>query len=101
MYNSNLISRWLFRLSCAAVLIGVSNLSAQKTKAVSEGAVTNKFGFKGPEIFPIDPQIAQLHAADMDGDGLNDLIVVNNARSKINILYNQTGKTNVVRKSKF
>ena len=30
----------------------------------------------------------------MDGDGLNDLIVVNNARSKINILYNRTGKTN-------
>jgi hypothetical protein len=52
------------------------------------------FGFKGPEIFPIDPQISLLHAADLDGDGLIDLIVVNNARSKINLLYNQTGKTN-------
>src|ERR1019366_774431 len=30
-----------------------------------------------------------------DGDGLQDLIVVNNARSKINLLYNQTGKTNL------
>jgi hypothetical protein len=53
------------------------------------------FGFTGPEIFPIDNQIALLHAADLDGDGLMDLIVVNNARSKINILYNQTGKTNI------
>jgi hypothetical protein len=52
------------------------------------------FGFTGPEIFPIDPQISLLHAADLDGDGLIDLIVVNNARSKINLLYNQTGKTN-------
>jgi hypothetical protein len=52
------------------------------------------FGFTGPEIFPIDPQISLIHAADLDGDGLTDLIVVNNARSKINILYNQTGKTN-------
>jgi hypothetical protein len=52
------------------------------------------FGFSGPEIFPIDPQISLLHAADLDGDGLTDLIVVNNARSKINLLYNQTGKTN-------
>jgi hypothetical protein len=53
------------------------------------------FGFTGPEIFPIDPQISLLHAADLTGDGLTDLIVVNNARSKINILYNQTGKTNL------
>src|SRR5437899_1086252 len=61
---------------------------------------TNRFGFTGPEIFPIDNQISQLHVADLDGDGLNDLIVVNNARSKINLLYNQTGKTNVTQKPK-
>jgi hypothetical protein len=54
------------------------------------------FGFSGPEIFPIDPGISLLHTADLDGDGLNDIIVVNNARSKINLLYNRTGKTNVV-----
>src|SRR5262245_16450366 len=60
---------------------------------------TNSFGFSGPEIFPIDNQISQLHVADFDGDNLNDIIVVNNARSKITILYNQTGKTNVTRKS--
>ena len=35
-----------------------------------------------------------LEAADLDGDGLNDLIVANNLRSKINLLYNETGKTN-------
>jgi hypothetical protein len=59
---------------------------------------TNSFGFTGPEIFPIDNQISLLHVADMDGDGLNDIIVVNNARSRINILYNQTGKTNLTQK---
>ena len=53
---------------------------------------TNRFGFSGPEIFPIDAQFGLLHAADLDGDGLNDLIVVNNSRSKINLLYNQTRK---------
>jgi hypothetical protein len=56
---------------------------------------TNSFGFTGPEIFPIDDQIDLLHAADLDGDGLNDIIVANNLRSKINLLYNQTGKTNL------
>jgi hypothetical protein len=55
---------------------------------------TNRFGFTGPEIFPIDNDISLLHAADLDGDGLNDLIIVNNERSQIDLLYNQTGKTN-------
>ncbi len=58
----------------------------------------SRFGFTGPEIFPIDSQISQLHVADLDGDGLNDIIVVNNARSRINLLYNQTGKTNLTAK---
>jgi hypothetical protein len=61
----------------------------------------NGFGFTGPEIFPIDSQISLLHAADLDGDGLNDLIVVNNARSKINLLYNQTGQTNAARQRQY
>jgi hypothetical protein len=60
----------------------------------AEGEQTNleRFGFTGPEIFPIDNQLTQLRVADLDGDGLNDLIVVNNSRSKITLLYNQTGK---------
>jgi hypothetical protein len=53
------------------------------------------FGFTGPEIFPVDQQISLLHAADLNGDHLTDLIVANNLRSKINLLYNQTGKTNL------
>ena len=67
---------------------------------LAANAGTNRFGFTGPEIFPIENQITQLHVADLDGDGLNDLIVVNNARSRINLLYNQTGKTNLPPKLK-
>ena len=79
-----------------AALVGAFALGAM-------GATTNLngFGFAGPEIFPIDNQISQLRVADLDGDGLNDLIVVNNARSKITLLYNQTGKTNQTQKVKF
>ena len=62
--------------------------------SASAASVTNLFGFSGKEIYPIDQQIGNLHAADLDGDGLNDLIVANNLRSKINLLYNLTGKTN-------
>ena len=49
------------------------------------------FGFIGPEVFPIDNLISILRAADVNGDGLNDLVVANNRRSKISILYNRSG----------
>src|SRR5512138_3584898 len=72
-------------------------VTAASTLASAEPS-TNRFGFAGKEIFPVDYQIGQLRSADFDGDGLNDLVVVNNARSKITILYNQTGKSNLARK---
>jgi hypothetical protein len=76
-----------FVVACVAVGgLGVSGHAA---------GVTNLFGFSGKEIFPIDQQINNLRVADLDGDGLNDIIVVNNLRSKINLLYNLTGKTNL------
>jgi hypothetical protein len=62
---------------------------------------TNRFGFSGREIFPIDNGIAQLKAVDLNGDGKMDLVVVNNARSKINLLINRTGETNDATKRPF
>jgi len=54
------------------------------------------FSFTGPEIFPIEYMIGSVHAADVNGDNLNDLVLVNNARSRINVLLNRTGQTNEV-----
>ena len=76
--------------SCVALTAAVLSLAL----AARGDTATNSLGFTGPEIYPIDDGIGLLHAADLDGDGLNDLIVVNNLRTKINLLYNQTGKTN-------
>ncbi len=64
--------------------------------AVIAAEEAGRFGFAGPEIFPIDNLVSHLRSADLDGDGLRELIVVNNARSRINLLFNQTGKTNAV-----
>ncbi len=70
------------------------------TLGAQAGSVTTTnlpaFGFAGPETYPIDNFIANLRSADLNDDGLEDLIVVNNARSRITLLYNQTGKTNKV-----
>ena len=76
---------------CLAGAISLAGLSS------SGGAETNghNFGFTGPETYPIDPFIGQLRAADLDGDGLVDLIIANNSRAKITLLYNQTGRTNL------
>ncbi len=78
-------------LFCALVAVAVS--AAEK----KESRGSTSFGFSSPETFPIDFQISNLRAADVDGDGLIDLIVVNNARSRLNVLINQTGKTNTAR----
>jgi len=79
------------KLSCFGVLTALVFVFASAGRGEN---VTNSFGFTGPEIFPIDPQISLVHAADLEGNGLNDLIVANNLRSKIDLLYNLTGKTN-------
>ncbi len=83
-----------FAKCCAVAVLLARPLAAVSADTPVVTMVTNLFGFSGPEIFPIDQQISQLHVADLDGDGLNDIIVVNNLRSKINLLYNQTGKSN-------
>ncbi len=89
-----------FRKQFTWVLLAPALLGFNSACLGAGGTDTNIFGFTGPEIFPIDVQIESLHVADIDGDGLKDIIVANNSRSKINILYNQTGKTNLTRKAK-
>ena len=84
----------LLRHAALTVLFAVRAFAAS-TNAPAADLNTNRFGFASPEIFPIDNDIGQLHSADIDGDGLNDLVLVNNSRSKINILFNQTGQTNL------
>jgi hypothetical protein len=75
--------------SAAGIAVAALAITTQAQTA------TNRFGFTGPEVFPINNGISLLRSADLDGDGLNDLIVVNNERSKITLLYNRTGATNI------
>lgn len=81
-------------LTLLALLTAASPAATPKTNApaAKPPPADSRFGFTGPEIFPVDYQIGNLHTADFDGDGLNDLLVVNNARSKLTLLYNRTGK---------
>lgn len=77
------------------ILIGVVGGTGPADAAVTNLTVNSDgFGFSGCELFPIDNQIGLVHAADIDMDGLTDIVVANNERAKITILYNQTGATN-------
>src|SRR5262245_56244029 len=101
-----LIRRYFFAGLVLAALTGhswrsfASVATNTPNRAKSDTNSLTTFGFSGPEIFPIDNQIGQLRVADLDGDGLNDLIVVNNSRSKLNLLITQTGKTYPTQKPK-
>jgi hypothetical protein len=64
-------------------LFTVSTLMAADAPSAAE-----RFGFLGPEIFPVGRGIDNLRQADLDGDGRRDLVLVNNPRSKITLLYN-------------
>ncbi len=88
MTSPKRVSLWL-----AGFLAASFPLAAQTNKS--------EFSFAGPEIFPIDPLITQLRVVDVDGDGLQDIVVANNSRSKINILLNQTGKTNAAERARW
>ena len=82
-----------FALAAACVALATWNTGAAPATPTND----TFFGFAGPETFPIDPFISDLRAGDLDGDGLTDLVIVNNSRSKITLLYNQTGKTNAAK----
>ena len=44
------------------------------------------YGFQPLEIYKLDDRISNLRAGDLDGDGVADLAVVNNGRSRIDLL---------------
>ncbi|MBL9168243.1 MAG: VCBS repeat-containing protein [Verrucomicrobiales bacterium] len=76
----------LLALVCAATGLALGATAAESSQEAA------RFGFTGPENFPIDPFIGQLRSADLDGDGLNDLVIANNSKAKISLLMNRTGK---------
>jgi len=78
----------------ASLGLGALLTASMVNGATNDPRVTTDFGFVGKEIYPVDSYTSLLQAADFNGDGKTDLVLVNNARSKLNLLINQTGETN-------
>ena len=72
----------VIRLVFAALCLGVLSLPASgETKPATES-----FGFSGMEMYKLDWDTSNLRLADVNGDGLTDIVVVNNARARIECL---------------
>lgn len=64
----------------ATILLGITS------PAFSQNADSAAhFGFDGIEVVPIGPGAGPLIAEDLDGDGLTDLVIANNYKSRIEI----------------
>jgi len=84
--RNHLVPPWFIRLS-AALVAGFS-ISADDAQDLADF-----FGFEGIEVVKIDRGAGPIQLADMDGDGLLDILAVNNFKSRIEIHYQKPGST--------
>src|SRR4029079_4256818 len=71
----------------------LSMLALAPMAAADDPKLSDFFGFSSLEIVKIDQDGGPIAVADMNGDGLHDLIGVNNFKSRIEIHYQKAGAT--------
>src|SRR5262245_54490669 len=75
--------RWL---GAACLVCGLLAEGARAGGADDGSRLAEYFGFLPLEVYKLDTRIAGLVARDLDGDKADDIIVSNNARSRIDVL---------------
>jgi hypothetical protein len=88
----------LARSACLAVaallgcLPGRAQLAPAEAKPAPDAAETvpGRFGFSGLEIYKVDGDVSHLRCADLNGDGLVDMVLVNNDRATIDFFLQKT-----------
>ena len=75
-------------LTVCLVLVGSSRVSADEP-ATAEPAATDLsqfYGFSGLEVYKIDARVLNLRAAELNGDGKSDLIMIDNFASCLRLM---------------
>jgi hypothetical protein len=88
--RDKIMMQWLNM--CALQLLAWIAVSIPASAAGAAPDTTHNFTFAGPEIYPIERNISLMQAADVNLDGLMDLVVANNDRSRLTLLINRTGQ---------
>ncbi|WP_165069021.1 FG-GAP repeat domain-containing protein [Paludisphaera rhizosphaerae] len=72
--------------ACLGIAAGAERLAtADEPKAEGRGRLADYFGFLPLELYKLDFRINNLTLADLDGDKTDDMIVADNARSRIDL----------------
>ncbi len=72
---------------CNICLFGLVSFLRRQSACPRRRAVTSgDYGFLPPEIYKLDPRTKNLLLRDINGDGLLDVIVVNNLKNCIDLL---------------
>ena len=77
------------RLQAALLIAGLAFLGVQESPAqppAEAPKLADYFGFQPMEIYKLEQRIGNLMIRDLDGDKTGDIIVGNNARSRIDLL---------------
>lgn len=74
-------------LALAAATLAAAALPAAR----ADDDLASHFGFDGLEVLKIDEKAGPLLVADMNGDGLNDVVVVNNHKNRIDLYLQKKG----------
>lgn len=76
-----------FALPAIMALLGIAQISASLSSASQP--IPNSFWFQNKEVFPLEWGIQNVAHADLDQNGREDIVVVENNRAKIHILWNR------------
>jgi hypothetical protein len=79
-------------LGGAALLAGAGSGGVGVTARGEEPRLAAHYGFRPLEIYKLDDRIGGLVVRDLDGDRTDDIAVVNNGRSRIDLLLSRGGK---------
>lgn len=74
-----------------ALLAPLTACALSATARADDPDLAGYFGFDGLEVIKIDSNAGPFIIADMNGDGLKDLVAVNNAKSRVEIHYQKAG----------
>ncbi|MBM79922.1 MAG: hypothetical protein CMJ78_04930 [Planctomycetaceae bacterium] len=67
-------------------------LIAISHSVADDGPLAKYYGFQGLEVFKLDLRSNNMHVGDMNSDGLNDLVVVDNSHSRLDVLVQQADR---------